>query len=183
MTITRAVRPFAVAFVLLAMFAAAAKAAEPQAKKAPPKSNVGSIKSDLEHENSVRDLYAKFNEAWNRHDTQSMAGMWALDGDHQEPDGHTAKGRAAVLDLFTKQHQTVFKDTKLDMTLDAVWFITANTALVDGSYEVSGIRTPDGNTLPPRKGHLTSILLHEDGRWWIVASRLMIPTELPYKKP
>jgi hypothetical protein len=108
--------------------------------------------------------------------------MWALDGDHQEPDGHHAKGRAAVQALLQRQHETVFKKTTLDLTIDSVWFITAEIALVDGRYQISGIRAPNGAEIPARKGLLTSILLKEGDTWSIAASRLMIPTELPYKK-
>ena len=145
-------------------------------------SNVGGLKSDLASEEAVRALYKEFNAAWNRHDVPAMGRMWALDGDHQEPDGHTAKGRTAVQSLIQRQHDSVFKKTSLDLTIDSVWFITGETALVDGRYEISGIRDPNGVALAPRKGHLTSILLKEGERWSIAASRLMIPTELPYKK-
>jgi hypothetical protein len=52
---------------------------------------------------------------------------------------------------------------------------------VDGGYALSGARMPDGKELPERRGHLTAVLLAEGGQWPIAASRLMIPTELPYK--
>ena len=106
-----------------------------------------------------------------------------LDGDHREPDGTMYKGRDEVLALFRKQHGSFFKDTTLALDIDDVWFITANVALIDGTYTLSGAKLPDGTALPPRKGHLTAVFLKEQGRWWIEASRLMIPTALPYKKP
>jgi hypothetical protein len=81
------------------------------------------------------------------------------------------------------QHDTVFKNTVLDLSIEDVWFITSEVALVDGSYNLAGVVLPDGKELPARKGHLTAILLKEGKSWVIAASRLMIPTELPYKKP
>jgi hypothetical protein len=39
----------------------------------------------------------------------------------------------------------------------------------------------DGTPIPPREGLLTSVLLQEKSTWSIFASRLMIPTALPYK--
>jgi uncharacterized protein (TIGR02246 family) len=146
------------------------------------RSNVGSIKSDLVNEEAIRKLYDQFTAAWNRHDTEAISNMWALDGDHLEPDGQVAKGRDAVRRLLAQQHRTVFKNTTLTLTIYAVWFITGDVALVDGNYEIAGITTPDGHTLPPRKGHLTSILLNEQDRWWIAASRLMIPATLPWRE-
>jgi uncharacterized protein (TIGR02246 family) len=145
-------------------------------------SNVGSIRSDLVNEGAIRELYTGFTAAWNRHDAEAMGAMWALDGDHLEPDGHLAKGREAVTKLFATQHSSVFKDTQLTLSVEDVWFITGDVALIDGSYEVAGAKLPDGTKLDPRKGHITSVLLKESDKWWIVASRLMIPTHLPYKK-
>jgi uncharacterized protein (TIGR02246 family) len=144
--------------------------------------NLGSTSADRENEKVIRTLYDQFEEAWNRHDTAAMAKMWSIDGDHLEPDGTLAKGREGVSQLFAREHDTVFKETQLSLTIDDVWFITGEVALVDGGYEVEGVRTPDGQVLPPRRGHLSAILLKEQGQWWIVASRLMIPSRLPYKK-
>ena len=145
-------------------------------------SNESSIRYDQENEKEIRKVYNAFEDAWNEHKVDTMADMWALDGDHQEPDGRHAKGREEVRALFHKQHETVFKNTFLDLSIDAVWFIEANIALVDGSYSLAGVVAPDGTEIPVRKGHLTAILLKETKQWWIIASRLMIPTTLPYKK-
>ncbi len=65
------------------------------------------------------------------------------------------------------------------------WVINAVALLlisqVIRGIEVAGIVAPDGKELPPRKGRLSSILLQERGKWWIAASRLMIPAPLPGK--
>jgi uncharacterized protein (TIGR02246 family) len=146
-------------------------------------SNVGGAATDLENEKVIRKLYTDFAATWNRHDAAALGAMWALDGDHLEPDGRLAKGRKAVSELLIKQHETVFKDSILNLNIADVWFITADVALIDGGYEIVGIRMPDGSEIPKRAGHLTAILLKEQGRWWIAASRLMVPAALPYKKP
>lgn len=145
-------------------------------------SNEGGIASDIASEKAVRALYDRFVAAWNRHDYLALAGMWAIDGDHMEPDGTVAKGRDQVATLFKRGHEGPFKQTHLQLSLADVWFINADVALVDGGYAISGIRTPDGAELPERRGRLTSVLIREDDKWWIAASRLMIPTELPYRK-
>lgn len=151
------------------------------ATAADPTSNIGGIRSDEKNELAIRALYNSFMEIWNRHDPAALAAMWALDGDHVEPDGHHADGRDNILDLLTKQHGSVFKTTSLTLAIDDVWFMTGNVALVDGTYALNGIVAPDGTQLPPRKGQLTSILLFENGKWWIAADRLMIPAALPWR--
>jgi len=145
-------------------------------------SNVGGAATDLENEKVIRKLYADFTASWNKHDVPALAKMWALDGDQLEPDGTSAKGRGAIADHLRQQHDTVFKDTVLSLTIADVWFISDEVALVDGGYGINGIRTREGAEVPKRSGHLTAILIKEDGQWWIAASRLMVPTTLPYKK-
>jgi uncharacterized protein (TIGR02246 family) len=145
-------------------------------------SNVGGAATDLENEKVIRKLYADFTTAWNKHEVQALAKMWSLDGDLLEPDGTVAKGRGAIADHLQQQHDTVFKHTTLSFTISDVWFISDSVALVDGGYGISGIRTREGTELPKRSGHLTAVLIKEDGQWWIAASRLMVPTTLPYKK-
>jgi uncharacterized protein (TIGR02246 family) len=144
-------------------------------------SNPASIEYDRTNEAAIRKLYNEFQAAWNRHDVKALGDMYALDGDHREPDGTMYKGRDEILALLKKQHASFFKDTTLALDIEDVWFITAQVALVDGAYTLSGAKLPDGTALPARKGHLTAIFLKERGRWWIEASRLMVPVSLPYK--
>jgi uncharacterized protein (TIGR02246 family) len=145
-------------------------------------SNEGGVAGDVKSEKVVRERYDSFVAAWNRHDAEALGKMYAVDGDHIEPDGNHVDGRAAISLLFKRQHESVFKQTRLMLNIADVWFITEDVALVDGGYAISGIRTPEGTEVPERRGHLTSILLREGGTWVIAASRLMVPTELPYKK-
>jgi uncharacterized protein (TIGR02246 family) len=166
---------------LLGAFVVSAAVVASSMAIAGPSSNIGGVRSDEKNEEAIRALYKSFTEAWNRHDPAALAMMWALDGDHAEPDGHHADGRDAVLDLLTKQHGSVFKTTELTLTIEDVWFVTENVALVDGTYALTGIVAPDGTQLPPRKGNLTSVLLFENDKWWIAADRLMIPTTLPWR--
>ena len=150
-------------------------------ESAAPKSDAGKLKSDIVNEEAIRTLYEQFTAAWNKHDVPAMTSHWAEDGDHVEPDGQVAKGRDQVIELFKKQHASIFKSSHLALKIDTVWFITSDVALIDGTYELSGVVLPDGTAIPARKGRLSTNLLNEQGRWWIVASRLMIPMALPYK--
>jgi len=144
-------------------------------------SNEGGISTDLKNEKLIRRMYEDLVEAWNRHDVPALANLWAIDGDHLEPDGTRAKGRDSVAKLFRHQHDTFFKDSVLDMNLEDVWFHGDDLSIVDGTYELRGARLPNGSELPARRGRFTSVLIYEGGHWQVAASRLMIPIPLPYK--
>ncbi|HXC50817.1 MAG TPA: SgcJ/EcaC family oxidoreductase [Candidatus Limnocylindrales bacterium] len=140
----------------------------------------GGTTRDVKSQDAIRKLYSEFETEWNKHDVAKMAQHWAIDGDHVEPDGTMAKGRDEVTALLTKQHASVFKNSTLKLTVKSVWIMSDTVALVDGTYELSGAVRPDGEAVPTREGKLTSVLLL-DKTWQIAASRLMIPTALPYK--
>jgi uncharacterized protein (TIGR02246 family) len=163
---------------MLGFLAAVATAEQPANT---PRPGAGGPRSDLENDAKIRDLYGRFESAWNKHDAVALAEMWTIDGDHREPDGRIAKGRDEVQMLFAEEHATVFKDSQLDLDVQTVWFITADVALVDGEYRLAGVAGPDGKPLPARKGHLSSVLLQERGQWWVAASRLMIPVPLVWR--
>jgi len=152
-----------------------------QSKTPVVKPGAGGPRSDLANDDAIRAVYAEFVAAWKAHDTKKMASMFAIDGDTMEPDGVVAKGRPEVEKHFASEHTGAFKNTELKLTVDSVWFINADTALVDGTYVVLGAVDANGQPLPPRKGLLTSVLIREDGTWHVAASRSMIPIPLPWR--
>ncbi len=145
-------------------------------------SNIGGMRQDEKNEVKIRALYDEFESAWNRHDVQALVALWTIDGDHVEPDGTEADGKDAIAGLLAKQHGSVFKTSMLDLSIADVWFVKTGVALVDGTYTLGGAKLPDGKDLPSRTGRYTAVLLDEQSHGWqVAASRLMIPTELPYK--
>ena len=179
---TRAGRLFPIATAAASAFALLVTGATSIADDASAPSNVSSIRYDQRNEELIRKMYNEFMAAWNKHDAKTMSMMYAHDGDHVEPDGTIAKGRDGVEALLAKQHASVFKTSQLELTIEDVWFIAADVALIDGVYNLAGARLPDGTDLPSRTGRITAVFIKERGDWAIAASRLMIPTTLPYKK-
>jgi uncharacterized protein (TIGR02246 family) len=156
--------------------AAYAQAPTPKARP-----GAGGPRTDLVNDEVIRKLYAEFAAAWNAHDAKKMASFWTLDGDTVEPDGMAAKGREEVEKHFADEQGAPFKNSELKLTIDSVWFISENVALVDGTYIVVNALDPNGQSLPPRKGLVTAVLLKEHGAWHVSASRSMIPIPLPWR--
>lgn len=129
----------------------------------------------------IRQLYRDFTDAWNAHDARRMAGCWAIDGDAIEPDGMVAKGRAEIEKHFAAEQATAMRDSQLKLTIDSVWFLSPDVALLDGSYVVVNARDLNDQPLPPRKGLLSSVLIRRKGTWQVAASRAMLPANLPWR--
>jgi uncharacterized protein (TIGR02246 family) len=164
--------------VLLAVGAGATQA-QTNTPRAHP--GAGGPRSDLAADAAIRKLYAEFTAAWDAHDPKKMASYWALDGDVTEPDGMVAKGRNEVEKHFATEQEAAFKDSTLKLTIESVWFPSAEVAMVDGSYMVLNALDPNGQPLPPRKGLVSAVLIKEDGTWHVAASRSMIPVPLPWR--
>lgn len=148
-----------------------------------PRPGAGGPRTDLENDTKIRVLFEQFEEAWNRHDFEALKALWTIDGDHREPDGTVAKGRDEVGKLLAKEHMTVFKNSHIRLKIHGVWFITADVALVDGSYELGGVQDQQGNEVAPRNGQLTAVLLQEPQTGWrVAASRSMIPVPLVWRE-
>src|SRR5438067_1154386 len=96
-------KPLAIAVVLMCVVGNAGAQSETPA----PNRYAGQLESDIQSDKAIRELYAQFTAAWNKHDVPAMAGMWVEDGDQVDPDGHVAKGRAEVTQLLTAQHNSV----------------------------------------------------------------------------
>jgi uncharacterized protein (TIGR02246 family) len=84
---------------------------------------------------TVRD----FVSAWNRHDTNALAGLFAPDGVFESPRGATAQGREQIVDLLTEEHRKIYRGTTLHATVKEVTFPSDGVALAEGSYTLSGI--------------------------------------------
>jgi uncharacterized protein (TIGR02246 family) len=126
-------------------------------------------------EQALRDFYFRFTGAWNQNNPAGMANLWAKDGDHISADGRVAKGRPAVEALFAEQLNTVYRGSRLSLTLDSVRFLSPEVAIATGGFELTGISAGEGRKLPPMRGLHTDVWNVQDGEWQIVASRSLVP--------
>jgi len=136
---------------------------------------------NLQAETDIRKRYEQFAAAFNRHDAAAMAAMFTRRGDLIEPDGMAAEGREAVQKHFESEHTTAFKDATIELNIGTVWMITPNVGLVNGTYQVTGIRDLKGAEVPPRRGQLTSVMVKDGDTWWVAASRASIPIPVPWR--
>lgn len=126
-------------------------------------------------EQTIRQLYAQYDAAWNKGDVAALTTAWADDADHVEPDGRAIKGRAALEKELGQRFATDLKGTHSQQTITAVRFVTPDVALVDASYEVTGIRNPQGQPAPALKGRYLDVWAKRTGKWQIVADRPVVP--------
>ncbi len=80
------------------------------------------------------------------------------------------------LSLFAEQWSGVYKGTKLAHTVTSVRFLRRDVAIVDGGFELSGMRDSSGKMLSARSGLSTIVAVKKGDRWYVAALRGMVPS-------
>ena len=120
-------------------------------------------------ERTIRGFAAAFTLHWNNGDAQSLSLLWAVDGDMVHPDGLTERGRETIranrAALFLRQE---YRSSKHPLTFGNVRCINADTAVVDGKWELRGVLDAAAKPLPTYEGLLTLVMGRGPGTGWAI---------------
>lgn|SRR5215831_14368935 len=83
----------------------------------------------VEDEAAIRDMQARWDEAWNRHDIQALSALVADDVRFVNVAGRVLKSRAEFQQLQTRTHAMMFKDSVRTVTATQIKFITPEIAI------------------------------------------------------
>ena len=122
-------------------------------------------------EKAIRDIEARWEAAWNRHDVAGMASTYAPDSDAINLAGEWFKGRDAFEKSLEELHSGKTKGSVWHTEETNIKFLTPEIAVVHVYVESRGDRNPDGSPMAPRRVILTRIEVRRGGQWLIVASQ------------
>jgi uncharacterized protein (TIGR02246 family) len=128
---------------------------------------------------AIRKATEQFSPAWAKGDSKSLGALYTMDADYVSSTGLVAKGRAEIEKAYAAQFAGVYKGTSLKNDVTNVRFLKPDIAIVNGTFEVTGLHGPDGKEMPSRKGISTSIVVKQNGQWLITALRAWIPPAPP----
>jgi len=131
---------------------------------------------DAADEKDVRAISGQLQDAWNRADPRMLADLFLTDGDYISSTGRTARGRDEVEKAFAQQWAGIYKKTKIAVTVTAVRFVRRDVAILDGAFDVSGMKDAAGKVLPARSGLSTIVAVKKGDRWYVAALRGMVPS-------
>lgn len=138
------------------------------------RAEVDSKQASASDQKTLGKIATDWTEAWNRHDAEGLAGLYAVRGDLINPMGEVAKGRDQVQKLFQREHTGSLKQSTMALTCEPARSFSAEVAEVDCDFTLSGLADPHAPA--QLHGHLTNVVVKEGQRWSIVSSRAMIPT-------
>jgi uncharacterized protein (TIGR02246 family) len=135
--------------------------------------------SGMDDEAAIRALADAYTAGWANGDAAAVASLYAPEGDLVGVEGRVHKGRAAVQARLAEDFSGVFKGTQIAITTESIRFLNPTTAIVDGTFEISGITGADGAAAPPLKGLYSDLVMKEGGDWLLEAVRPMVPQAAP----
>ena len=122
-------------------------------------------------EKAIRDVEARWEAAWNRHDVAAMAATYAPDSDAINLAGEWFQGRDAFQRSLEELHSGKTKGSVWQTEQTKIRFLTPQVAIVHVYVNSHGDRNPDGSPMAPRHVILTRVEVKRDGKWLIIASQ------------
>src|SRR3954469_10404111 len=80
-------------------------------------------------ESAIRQLQARQQDAWNRHDAAAYAALFTADGEVVNVAGWWWKGRREIERQLTAAYAVAFRDSRLTVTDVAVTFLARDVAV------------------------------------------------------
>jgi uncharacterized protein (TIGR02246 family) len=122
-------------------------------------------------EAAIRDIQARWDDAWNRHDVQALSALVADDVRFVNVAGQVLTSRAEFQQLQTRTHAMMFKESVRTVTATQIRFITPEIAIAHVSWGMRGDKDADGTARQPRNGVMMQVLVKRDGKWTVVAAQ------------
>ena len=140
-------------------------AAEPAAESPAPASD----------EDAIRARTDEFEQAVSAGDAKAIGTLFVEDSDLVDQAGVMHHGRAAIEDRYQKLFDGAYKGAQANLEVTSVRFVRPEIAIVDGTYELNGMKSPEGLPLGIVRGMFTNVFVKHDGQWMLHCSRPMLP--------
>jgi uncharacterized protein (TIGR02246 family) len=121
-------------------------------------------------EAAIKQLGKDWQKAWNKHDMDALALLFAEDADFVTVGGRWLKGRKAFKEHHDKKHAMQFKESVFTTAEVQVKFLKPDIALVHVNWSMKGDKDPDGTPRQPRSGLFTWVVTNQGGDWLIQAA-------------
>ncbi len=121
----------------------------------------------------------EYEIAYNKGDAGGAASIYAVDGYHTNASGVTHYGRTEIEQDLKESFEGQMKGTQIKITSEDIRFVSPGIAYENESFLLSGIKMPDGTSIPTVKGYCLGIYEKKDGLWYILAMQCMVPMTPP----
>ena len=123
-------------------------------------------------EDAVRKVIASFDEAFNRHDAESVSALYTDDAEFINVAGMWWRGRAEIRRGTAFVLANIFQNTTIQTDSVSVRFPTPDTAIaIITSHTVGGFVLPDGTHVSSTNNRLSYFMVKREGHWLITSGQ------------
>lgn len=130
---------------------------------------------------AVDKLAADWAAAFAKGDAKTLAGFYTETAVRVSPEGGKVVGRSAIEKEFVSNFAGPWKGARITINVGNTQAVGADTAVNEGTYEVTGVQMPDGKPAPAIAGRYLNTLVKKNGAW-ILASNAAIAPQAPPSK-
>ena len=127
--------------------------------------------TQADEENAIREIQARWDDAWNRNDVKALSSLVAEDVRFVNVAGQVLTGRREFEQLQTRTHAMQFKESVRTVTGTDIKFLTPDIAVAHVRWGMRGDKDRDGTPRQPRNGVMMQVLMKRDGKWAVVAAQ------------
>jgi len=133
----------------------------------------------MSDEDMLRARTDEFEQAVNNADAKAIGALFVENGDLVDQAGVMHHGRAAIEERYRSLFEGPYKGAQAVLAITSVRLVRPEIAVIDGTYELTGIKTAEGQDMPPVKGMYTNVSMKQNGQWMLHCSRPMLPMKAP----
>jgi uncharacterized protein (TIGR02246 family) len=127
--------------------------------------------TQVDDENAIREIQARWDAAWNRHDVKALSALVAEDVQFINVAEVVPTGRGEFEALQARTHAMQFKESVRTVTGTDIKLITPDIAVAHVRWGMKGDKDPDGTSRQPRNGVMMQVVMKRDGKWTVVAAQ------------
>jgi uncharacterized protein (TIGR02246 family) len=122
-------------------------------------------KGNPKDEAAIKATVAAFDAAVNKGDAKAVAAIVTDDAVLVSPMGERMTGKAEIEQKMGANLAGPFKGATQTITPTSIRFVKPDVAIGDADIEVTGMKSPDGKSLPPVKHKGSAVFTKQKGKW------------------
>lgn len=126
-------------------------------------------------------LVADWAAAFHKGDAKALAGFYTENAVRVTPEAGKVVGRSAIEKEFVTNFAGPWKGAKIAIKLGSTQAVSADIAVNEGTYVVSGLHGPDGKSIPPVSGSYINTIVKKNGAWMLASNAAVLPQPAPQK--